>query len=387
MYLRGKDWYSDFQKNGKRFVTNLGPIGKSEAKEMDRELRTKAKKGLLVCSENNPPFDHAIDEYLKNSEIKNQESTVKRNHHSAKYLKEFFKDAKIGDIENNKSIMLAYQKKRKKQIKRKQMEEGGRSESECSFSSINRELALMRKMFNELIKEQKAINNPIRFVDFFEEVPKERILTPEEQEAILNTIDQLDKRYHHMKDIILIGLNTAMRIGEILGMEKDWIFLEENIIRVPRNAQKRKKKDKRVPISSLILPIIKRRLNQYPESEYLIVNPNTGTRYTRIQNSWDHILKKSGLTGKPWVDKLRIHDLRHTAASNLARYGMNVKHIAEYLGHADTKTTMRYIHATDSDLHKGAEILARVTSSENIEKNKKSNESTTKPILRIASSS
>jgi hypothetical protein len=53
-------------------------------------------------------------------------------------------------------------------------------------------------------------------------------------------------------------------------------------------------------------PIVKRLLRKNPGSEYLFVNPETGTRYTSITNSWSGILKKAGLEGKPGVDKLRF---------------------------------------------------------------------------------
>jgi len=94
----------------------------------------------------------------------------------------------------------------------------------------------------------------------------------------------------------------------------------------------------------------------------VFVNPKTGNRFYRIQNSWDSVLRKAGLKGKPGVDKLRFHDLRHTAATNLARAGKDIKCIAHYLGHTDVKTSARYIHYSDEDLKKGAEALARVPS-------------------------
>jgi integrase len=63
--------------------------------------------------------------------------------------------------------------------------------------------------------------------------------------------------------------------------------------------------------------------------------------------------------GKPYIDKLRLHDLRHTCATNLARAGKDIKLIAQYLGHADVKTTARYIHYQDEDLQEAAEILGQ----------------------------
>ena len=116
-----------------------------------------------------------------------------------------------------------------------------------------------------------------------------------------------------------------------------------------------------VIISYCIRENIVKLLDKNKVYKYLIINPNTGTRYTKIQNAWDYILKNAGLYGKPGVDKLRLHDLRHTAAANLARSGKDNKFIAQYLGHKDVKTSARYIHYSDEDLKKGAESLVRVT--------------------------
>ena len=69
-------------------------------------------------------------------------------------------------------------------------------------------------------------------------------------------------------------------------------------------------------------------------------------------------MKKAGLRGKLWIDKLRFHDLRHTAATRLDRAGKDKNFIAEYLRHTDVKTSARYIHYRDADLKEGAEILA-----------------------------
>jgi integrase len=213
-------------------------------------------------------------------------------------------------------------------------------------------------MFNALIKTGKATKNPATLVTFFEEPQKERILTVEEEQRIMEAIEKSDRRYAHLKDMITIALNTGMRQGEILAMKKSWINLREGLIIVPRHSQKRKKKDKRVPINSAIRPLIKGLLRKNPGSDYLFVNPESGTRYGCIQNSWNGILKKAGLKGKPGVDKLRFHDLRHTAANNLARAGKDMKFIAQYLGHSDVKISARYVHYSDEDLKEGAELLA-----------------------------
>ena len=81
--------------------------------------------------------------------------------------------------------------------------------------------------------------------------------------------------------------------------------------------------------------------------------------YPSTKNGWNAILKKGGLNGKPGVDKIRFHDIRHTATTNLARAGKDMKFIVQYLDQADVQTSARYVHYSDENLRAGAEILAQ----------------------------
>jgi integrase len=361
MYKRGKNWYSDFWYRGERYVKSHGPVSKTVGKEKDRTFRADVAAGTYQKKKDNPSFTQAMEEHLKKSEAENEASSYKRNLLSARHLKAHFGNKRISAIEGNQILMRQYVNKRKEEIRAKQIA-GGRTEAEMTYTSINRELALLRSMFNVLIKAGKARKNPVSLVTLFEENQRERILTYDEEDRIVAEIEKSDKRYDHLKDMLAIALNTGMREGEILNMKKSWIDLKENLIVVPRMAQKRKRRDKRVPINSVIRPIIKTLLRKNKGSKYVFVNPKSGTRYTTIQNSWNGILNKAGLHGKPGVDKLRFHDLRHTAATNLARSGKDMKFIAQYLGHSDVRTSARYVHYSDDDLKQGAEALVRVPS-------------------------
>ncbi len=65
----------------------------------------------------------------------------------------------------------------------------------------------------------------------------------------------------------------------------------------------------------------------------------------------------------PVPDGLRIHDLRHTAASLLIASGANVKAVQSQLGHKSATTTLdRYGHLFPDDLDRLAEALNRVRS-------------------------
>ena len=58
----------------------------------------------------------------------------------------------------------------------------------------------------------------------------------------------------------------------------------------------------------------------------------------RSRRRWAAICKAAGITG------LRIHDLRHSFASQLASGGASLPLIGALLGHSNPTTTQRYAH-------------------------------------------
>jgi len=55
----------------------------------------------------------------------------------------------------------------------------------------------------------------------------------------------------------------------------------------------------------------------------------------------------------------RIHDNRHTHASQLASSGMSLPIVGRLLGHTNPITTQRYAHLADDPLRDAAEIMAQ----------------------------
>jgi len=71
---------------------------------------------------------------------------------------------------------------------------------------------------------------------------------------------------------------------------------------------------------------------------------------------WRPACEESGMP-----DGLRIHDLRHTAASLLVSAGANVKVVQRHLGHSTaTQTLDRYAHLFTEDLEAVADRLDQV---------------------------
>jgi len=59
--------------------------------------------------------------------------------------------------------------------------------------------------------------------------------------------------------------------------------------------------------------------------------------------------------GQDRIDHVRIHDLRHTYASNAVSSGMPIQMVGRLLGHTQIQTTMRYAHLADDPVRRAAE--------------------------------
>ena len=55
------------------------------------------------------------------------------------------------------------------------------------------------------------------------------------------------------------------------------------------------------------------------------------------------------------LEGVRIHDLRHTYASNAVANGMQIQMVGKLLGHTQIQTTMSYAHLADDPVLMAAE--------------------------------
>jgi integrase len=155
--------------------------------------------------------------------------------------------------------------------------------------------------------------------------------------------------------IIAFAINTGLRRGEIEGLLRDSIDFERRFIIVKRNyCSKTKtlyehtkgKKIRRVPMNDLVFSILKERS----------MLPSLGQLFPA---DYDHLVERwfKPAQLEAFVDIITFHDLRHSFASHLAMSGVSVFDIQKLLGHADIKTTMRYMHLAPDHLSGITDLL------------------------------
>ena len=79
-------------------------------------------------------------------------------------------------------------------------------------------------------------------------------------------------------------------------------------------------------------------IERIPGNPYVITGQIEGQHLTDMQKPWRRIRKAAGL------DDVRLHDLRHTFASNGIAIGEGLPVIGNLLGHTQAQTTARYTH-------------------------------------------
>jgi len=86
-----------------------------------------------------------------------------------------------------------------------------------------------------------------------------------------------------------------------------------------------------------------------------VPNPKTREPYVSVFYSWNTARKQAGLP------EVRMHDLRHSMASNMVNSGRSIYEVAKVLGHTQLKTSQRYSHLSQETLIAAVDAAATAT--------------------------
>jgi integrase len=196
----------------------------------------------------------------------------------------------------------------------------------------NRAVAMLRKMFSLAIRWGMRLDNPAQRIGRNPEVQRKRYVAGDELARLVAALAAHPDR--QAANIVRMLLFTGARIGEVRSMRWDAIS-GEGIWTKPASATKQKA-DHVVPLSApalqLLAEIPRRGVFVFPSGK-----SHTG-HAADIDKSWHRITAAAGIA------ELRVHDLRHSFASQLASGGASLPLIGALLGHSSPATTARYSH-------------------------------------------
>ena len=215
-------------------------------------------------------------------------------------------------------------------------------------ATVNRELALMKTMFNRAIDAGKASLNPVVKVKLLKENNARcRILEQDEKERLRK---ELHPRALRIYDF---ACYTGLRQGEIFRLTWKDVDLKGGFLRVQ---EAKSGEGRTVPLNATAKAI----LNSIPyrlDGGYVFCKPHDGEAIKSIKTAFVNARERAE------VEDYRFHDSRHEFASALAMAGVDLNTIRELLGHKTMAMVMRYSHLTDRHKADAVALLDRTEDS------------------------
>ena len=239
-----------------------------------------------------------------------------------------------------------------------------------SAATANKNIKIMRSAWNQAIQDGVTISNPFSKMDRVKDAKKDRTerraFTLDELRRILAAADG------EWRGIILFGLYTGQRLGDIVSLRWSQLDMEEETIRFVTG-----KTDARVgtPMHPVLLDWIGKA--RVPKSPTAYLFPKAAEQPTSDNSKvFVSILEQAGLRkAEPKAHKARkkgraarrivydtgFHCLRHTATSLLKNAGVSDVVARDIIGHQSEAVSRVYTHIEDRTKRKAIEALPDVT--------------------------
>ena len=203
----------------------------------------------------------------------------------------------------------------------------------------NRALALLSRLMSlaEMWELRPAGSNPCRQIERFKEKPRARYLSGDEMVAVGGAMNAMIKEGElsaAAANAIRLLLLTGARLTEILSAEWLWVDYKQSVIALPDS----KTGAKPLFLSVVALAVLEQQKAISGSSAFLFPGAGKKGRMVNLRKPWTAVCERAGLVG------VRLHDLRHTAASVAVGQGATLPIIGRLLGHAQAQTTQRYAH-------------------------------------------
>jgi integrase/recombinase XerD len=213
-----------------------------------------------------------------------------------------------------------------------------------SKRSQSRLVSSLKALYRFLESEGRLKNNPCDRID----TPKAgrylpEVLSVEEVERIIDSVDLSKSEGHRNKAIIEVLYSCGLRVSELVGLRISDLFLAEQFIRVTGKGSKQRL----VPIGEpavLSISLYMEIRNVGPVTkgaEDILFLNRRGNKLTR-EMIFLIVRRQAEIAG---IRKnISPHTFRHSFASHLVENGADLRVVQEMLGHESILTTEIYTH-------------------------------------------
>lgn len=321
--------YTD--RNGKRKNVQRKVENKSKGDELLKNLvhSIDSDKGASLETEKltfKDLTEHYSKHYLKEAEYVNGRKvsglrSIVQVRGYVKVLCEYFGSQKLKTI--TYEDLLSFRNTR--------LKTSTHQSEQRSIATVNREMAYLRRLLNIAERNGWINKNPFKcgdsLIHIADERKRERTLTREEEAKLLA---QCVGKRKHLRPIIIAGLDTGCRMGELLKLRFKDINFEDNLITIQAFNTKTMR-ERQISITIRLKQELEKLYAANPESDALVFG------ITReVRHGFTSACKDAGIAGATF------YTLRHTAATRLVSLHIPLAEVGKVLGHTTPNTTYRY---------------------------------------------
>ncbi|MFH2201693.1 MAG: site-specific integrase [Elusimicrobiota bacterium] len=314
---KGGIWYLDYVVEGRRVRKRIGQ-SKRLAELAKADIQVKLERKEIGFARSDKKLEDLVREYLRHSQAKTTPMSHKLNIQVLEKLKGALGSARLKNITHFQI----------EKFKNKRREDGAKP------GTVNRELAVIKALFNRGVEWGFLIKSPAQGVKKLKEAKRQaRFFSQAEVSKILSSADEV------LRPMLAVYVHTGLRRDELLNLTWEDVDLERRLLIVqakdgwsPKDYEVR-----HIPLNDKALQALKG-LRRNGKKGRVFCGPD-GKPYLAdfVTKKFKKHLKRIGIDG-------HLHALRHTFASHLVMQGVDLHAVAKLLGHASTKTTEIYAH-------------------------------------------
>ncbi len=214
------------------------------------------------------------------------------------------------------------------------------------INTINGRIRTCRSFYTYLLKEGYILSNPAkRLTKLKQDKPIIETFTKNQVNKLLSVINR--QTFVGFRDyvIILLFLETGIRVSEAARIKVEHILFEEQMIRIHGKGAK----GRIVPFQTKLKGLMYKYLKERSEVDhpYLFINRDEKPLKKRtIQDRFSIYGKKANLKGV----RCSPHTMRHTMAKFYIMAGGDVFSLQKILGHASLDMVRRYVELFGSEI-------------------------------------
>jgi integrase len=200
-----------------------------------------------------------------------------------------------------------------------------------SIATVNREMAYLRRLLNIAERNSWISRNPFKLgdplINVADESKRERILSREEEIKLLAACTG---RRAHLRPIVIGGLDTGCRMGELLKMKWGDINFDEGVITI-RAFNTKTMRERQVSMTTRLRLELESLRKGSEGADSLVFGIKR-----EVRHGFKSACEVAGLKG------VTFYALRHTAATRLVSLHIPLAEVGKVLGHTTPGTTYRY---------------------------------------------